>query len=113
MLNSPKGPSHLSRPARRRWQEIVETWELDADGLMLLEVALGAWDRLREARLLIASSKEGIVLTDPSGRQRAHPALQVEKEARLAFLKAWRQLGLEDGVERPEDRRRRYGSLNR
>jgi P27 family predicted phage terminase small subunit len=75
----------------------VEEWEVGRDGLLVLQVALEAYDRLCQARRLIDT--EGIIITDPSGRRRAHPALMVEKEARLGLLRAWRQLGLD--VEPP------------
>jgi P27 family predicted phage terminase small subunit len=99
MLNqgAPKPPRHLSRPAKAWWRTVTTEWDIAQDGLLVLQVALEAYDRLCQARQLVDG--EGVVIVDPSGRRRAHPALAVEKEARLALLRAWRQLGLD--VEPP------------
>lgn len=96
-MDAPKPPVHLSRAAKSWWRKIVTDWDLELDALLVLQVALESYDRLVQARSLI--DEEGIVVTDPSGRKRAHPALAVEKEARLALLRAWRQVGLD--VETP------------
>lgn len=96
-MKLPRPPKHLSAEAKRIWRQVVAGWELDEGALLVLRQALEAFDRLNQARELI--DHEGIVVTDPSGRRRAHPALAVEKEARLALLRAWRQLGLD--VEPP------------
>lgn len=96
-MKLPRPPKHLSDEAKSIWRQVVAGWEIDEAGLLVLRQALEAFDRLNQARELI--DREGIVVTDPSGRKRAHPALAVEKEARLALLRAWRQLGLD--VEPP------------
>lgn len=96
-MRDAKPPKHLSREAKAIWRQVVQGWEMDEGGLFILRQALEAFDRLNQARELI--DREGIVVTDPSGRKRAHPALMVEKESRLALLRAWRQLGLD--VEPP------------
>jgi len=66
---------------------------MEMDGLVLLQVALEAWDRIQAARAEV--DRDGLIITDPSGRRRPHPGLQIEKDQKLVLLKAWRQLGLD------------------
>lgn len=70
---------------------------METDELVLLQVAMEAWDRAYQARAEV--EKDGLLVVDPSGRKRPHPALQIEKDTKLVFLRAWRQLGLD--VEPP------------
>jgi phage terminase small subunit len=55
-----------------------------------LQLAGEAWDRSQQAREAIA--KEG--LTVPSGG-RAHPAIAIERDSRLAFARLIRELDLD------------------
>ncbi|MBC7248386.1 MAG: phage terminase small subunit P27 family [Actinobacteria bacterium] len=84
----------MSKESKEIWAALNATWMLEPSDLVLLQVALEAYDRYREAWEAI--QEEGLVVTDPSGRQRANPLLQVEKEARLAFFRAWKQLGFNE-----------------
>ena len=93
-MNAPK---HLSAEARRIWNKMVAEWNFDDSTLMILRQALEAFDRLNQAREAIA--RDGLTVADRFGAQRAHPALIVEKDSRLALLRAWRQLGLD--IEAP------------
>jgi P27 family predicted phage terminase small subunit len=92
MLNN-KPPRHLSKESKKIWQNITEGWVMEMDGLVLLQVALEAWDRIQAARAEV--DRDGLIITDPSGRRRPHPGLQIEKDQKLVLLKAWRQLGLD------------------
>jgi len=94
-----KAPGHLSAEARRWWDRITAGWSLDDAGLLILQAALEAFDRLRQAQAVVA--EDGVVVEDPSGRKRAHPALSIEKESRLALLRAWKQLNLEQAPAPP------------
>jgi hypothetical protein len=58
--------------------------------LRLLQLAAEAWDRCQQARAAIA--KEG--MTVPSGG-RAHPAIAIERDSRLAFARLIRELDLD------------------
>lgn len=92
--SSTKPPAHLSAEAKNWWRRIVDGWDIDEDGLLVLRVALEAFDRLCEARKMI--SRDGIVIKNRrTGGMRAHPAILIEKESRLGLLRAWRQLGLD------------------
>jgi phage terminase small subunit len=98
MANTAKQPpEHLSEAAKARWRELVgDGRDWDFDELVVLTAGLEAFDRLAQARALIDS--EGLVIEDPSGRRRVHPAAQIEKESRLAVLRAFRQLKFETEV---------------
>jgi P27 family predicted phage terminase small subunit len=54
--------------------------------------ACEAHDRMSQARDLLA--REGITITTRHGEVRVHPAIAVERDARTAFVRAIRELGL-------------------
>lgn len=93
----------LSNEAKKIFRAITKEWTLDASGLILLDTALRAFDRLKEAQHLI--DEEGIVITSPTGHRKPHPCLRIEKEARQGLLQAWKMLNLDleppGGVGRP------------
>jgi hypothetical protein len=70
----------------------------------LLVLAGEAWDRCLEAREQLA--KDGTYMKDRFGQLRAHPAVAVERDSRLAFARLVRELDL-DGEPLPAPRRRR------
>ena len=99
-----KPPKHLSAEARKQWQTIVDAFELEDAGLMILESALEAFDRMRQAQAIIAD--EGIVITDRFGQKKQHPATLVERDARGQMARLLQQLNLDleplrDGPGRP------------
>jgi phage terminase small subunit len=59
---------------------------------MVLTTAAESWDRLQQARRVIA--KEGLSTKTRDG-QKVHPAIQVERASRIAFLRALRELDLD------------------
>lgn len=92
-------PRTLKAEGRRLWLELNRAWEFDGEAMLLLKVALEAYERLSAVREQI--DREGAVLKSPSGVAHAHPGLRVEKEARSGFLQAWRMLNL--GMEPPRE----------
>ncbi len=76
----------------------METNAIEQHRLRALQVAAEAFDRKEQAR--IAVEKYGLVYTDPKGMVRARPEVSIERDSRIAFLRALRDLGLE--VEPPE-----------
>lgn len=90
-------PEDLSPSARRLWRSLNKDWELDLQSMMVLRIGLLAYDQAIAAREQI--DKDGAMLTTPTGYTKAHPLLQVEKEARQGFLQAWRMLAF--NVEPP------------
>ena len=92
-------PKHLS-PATRAWfTSVVTTYELEPHHLRLLQLAGESWDRCQEARELIA--RDGIVSLT-SGR--AHPAIAIERNSRLAFARLIRELDLDHEPPAPWSR---------
>lgn len=86
-------PPTLSTEAKKTWRGIVaeyEGWSLP--DLLLLESALLALDEAAVFRRLIA--RQGLVLRDPRGGQRAHPLLGARRRAEAFALSTFKQLGL-------------------
>ena len=91
-LRYPPAPAHLGDESRRFWRQIVRTYALEVHHVALLERACEALDRLAEARRAIAA--DGITVAGRSG-PRAHPAVAIERDSRLAFARLLRELGLD------------------
>ena len=94
-------PSHLSAESTEFWLWCTAEFELDKQHLLTLQAALEAWDRGQEARLAV---DEFGILVDGRYGARQNPAVAVEKDSRLAFLRAMRELDLE-GEPLPTPRR--------
>lgn len=94
----PKPPAHLSAESKKLWQRLFDDYALnDAAGLLLLQSACEAYDRLQEARKVLA--KESSVIRDRWGQPKPHPAAGVERDARTQMHSALRLLKLEPGAE--------------
>ncbi len=90
----PKPPAHLSEAARKWWKKITEEFIFETpDALLILETALECFDRQRVAREIV--DKEGPIISDRFGQKKQHPATIVERDAKMAMLRAFRQLGLD------------------
>ena len=93
---APKAPSGLSKPAAIWWGKLIDEYSInDASGLLLLEQALRSLDRAEEARRLI--DKEGSMVLDRFQQQRAHPAIQTERDSRAAVVRTLAALGIDGG----------------
>ena len=93
---SPQTPKGLSAAARGWWRRLLREYAIDDEaGLLLLESALRQFDRAEEARAILA--KDGLVLVDRFGQQKAHPAASLERDARAGLLAALRALSLDPG----------------
>lgn len=106
MKNStPKTPPDLSAAAKEWWTKLTAEYQLeDAAGLLLLETALQAFDRMHQARELI--TKHGAVTLDRFDQLRPNPATTIERDSRAAMLGALKALNLDieplhDGAGRP------------
>lgn len=60
---------------------------------MLLQAAAESWDRIQEAREILA--REGSIVTDRYGKPKAHPAVGIERDARVVFARLVRELELD------------------
>ena len=81
---------------------------LEPHHVRLLTLAAEAWDRGQEARQILDA--EGITTVDRFGQARAHPAVAIERDARLASARLMRELDL-DAEPAPSSRPPRRGSV--
>jgi len=89
-------PAHLSAAAKKLWARLTADFHLDdAAGMLLLQSACEAFDRLQEARRLI--DKEGAIVRDRWGQAKSHPACGIERDARGQMHGALRLLKLAPG----------------
>lgn len=100
--SSDRPPAHLSDATKRWWSAIVRQYQLGEHELRTLQAAAEAWDRKEQARELL--SKAGsLSYEDSRGMRRALPEVQIERDARVAYLRAMRELNL--NVEVPDHNR--------
>ncbi len=89
-------PTHLSAAAKALWRKLTGDYMLDdAAGTLLLQSACESFDRLQEARKMIA--KDGAVMRDRWGQTKPHPACGIERDARNQMHSALRLLKLAPG----------------
>ena len=104
-MKIPATPQGLSAASKKIWDEVNGAWVLGVESIVLLQTALEAYDRLKQAQKQVDT--DGITITSPSGLIRPHPSLRLEKEAAGRFLQAWKQLGF--GQEAPAEVARSIG----
>lgn len=100
VTTAPKPPKHLRAATAAWWKAVAAEYTLEPHHLRLLTLAAEAWDRCEEARETLAA--EGAYFKDRFGQPKAHPALAVERDSRIAFARLLRELGLD--LEPPESR---------
>jgi phage terminase small subunit len=94
-------PKHL-KPATKRWAVGVLTdYVLEPHHVKILVAAAEAWDRYQQARVALA--EHGLTFLDRFGAPRSRPELAVERDARISFLRAVRELALD--VDEPNETR--------
>jgi P27 family predicted phage terminase small subunit len=98
---SPKAPAHLSESTRLWWRSVVREYELQPHHMRLLQACGECWDRLQQARELLA--RDGLVVEGREGGMRPHPAAAIERDSRIAFARLIRELDLD--VEPPASNR--------
>jgi P27 family predicted phage terminase small subunit len=97
----PSAPKTLTRESRTWWKRLVTMYRIqDEGGLLMLQTAMEAHERMREAQAVLAT--EGLFSLDKLGGQTAHPACRIERDSRAQFLQAFKLLGLEVGAEEPK-----------
>jgi P27 family predicted phage terminase small subunit len=92
-------PSYLAAEGRAFFERITEEFELDAPALQTLALACKQLDRLAEARQVL--QREPVVVPDRFGFPKTHPAVEVERNAAVAFARLMREIGLD--LEPPSD----------
>jgi P27 family predicted phage terminase small subunit len=96
-----KVPEHLSEASAAFCRRLRRKYRLHDHHDRLLIAACEAWDRMVQARELIA--QEGLTTTDRHGQSRPHPAVAIERDSRTAFARMLRELALSD--ESPDENR--------
>jgi len=84
---------------------VLDDYELQGHHVRLLTLAAEAFDRCDQAREIIA--KDGLTIPTGDGGLKAHPAVAIERDARLAFARLIRELDLD--TEPPTEARRPPG----
>ena len=85
-----KAPAHLAPETRKWFTEVVTTYQLEPHHIRLLQLAGEAWDRCQQAREAIA--RDGLIALTTG---KAHPAVAIERDSRLAFARLIRELNLD------------------
>jgi len=90
----PKKPKHLSNEAQKLWDKLLTEYEIqDEAGLLILQTAMEAFDRMREAQAIIKT--EGLTIEDRFFQKKAHPLTTVERDSRSAMMQAMKSLNLD------------------
>jgi phage terminase small subunit len=98
----PPAPNHLQLQTQAWWDTVVSSFEIRPHQLQTLQVAGEAWDRKEEARA--ALKQHGLTYTDAKDMIRARPEVQIERDSRVAYPRAVRELALEVPPPHPYDR---------
>lgn len=89
-----KAPVGLSKTAISWWDKLLNEYSIDDQaGLLILETALRAMDRMAMAAALV--DKHGAVTVDKFGQLKANPACAVERDSRAAMMAALKSLNLD------------------
>ncbi len=84
-MKIPRAPPGLSKTARMWWRKLVAEFEIeDPGGLLILETALRAHDRMIQARDWLDA--EGLTVQDRFGQAKPHPCAVIERDSRAAML---------------------------
>lgn len=87
----PEPPAHLSRSSKALWRSVLVEYELARHEMTVLAAALESRDRMDQARDQI--KLEGLTVEGRFGPKQ-HPAVAIERDSRLAMIRAWRALKL-------------------
>ena len=91
-------PKHLAADSAAIWRELTGTYVFGVEGFPILEAALEARDRAREARREL--ERTGLLFVSESSTPHLNPLAKVERDAMREFRLAWKQLNLD--VSAPE-----------
>jgi P27 family predicted phage terminase small subunit len=83
------------------WGSVTAERGLAHHHLRLLEAACGAWDRMVEARKAVA--EHGLTYSSKDGDPRPRPEVAIERDARIAFARLVRDLGLDTPIPQPRN----------
>ena len=92
-------PEHLQPSTKAWWNALVADYEFEPYDLQTLQAAAESWDRYQQARQALA--EHGLTYVDSKGMIRARPECAIERDSRISYLRALRELHIE-----PPDRPR-------
>ncbi len=104
-MKPPTPPKGLSAASREWFRHVVAEYDVQPHQVLLLRAACEAFDEYTRARALVA--KEGQIVEGRYG-PRVHPAVAIARDARIAFMRATRELALDDAAP-PDPRPPRGG----
>jgi phage terminase small subunit len=84
------------------WRSLTRRYRFGPQHLRVLACAAEAWDRKEEARVMLAN--DGLTTTNREGDLRPHPAIAIERDSRLAFVRAVRELAVDDDLPAADTR---------
>jgi P27 family predicted phage terminase small subunit len=102
-------PKHLTARSKRIYRSVVDDYDLATEphAREVLRLALEALDAADTARKIVEA--EGMVYENRFGEPRAHPAVAIERDGRLAVARLFRELSLDAGEYVGESRMPRVG----
>jgi len=86
-------PAHLSTASRTWWRGVVAGYELQEHHERILTVAAECWDRAAQARAIL--DEQGLTVSTSGDGLKTHPAVAIERDSRIGFLRALRELDLD------------------
>jgi phage terminase small subunit len=95
-------PPNYLEPSTQEWfRSVMANYQMEPHHVRLLTAACECWDRMQAARAAI--QKHGLTMLDPkTGAERARPEINIERDAKIVFMKLLRELNLS---EQPPDSR--------
>ena len=111
MTNRPRPPDHLRPDTADWWQSVLRDYDLEDHHIRLLRLACESWDRGQQAREQI--DRDGLTVRTADGGLKAHPAVAIERDTRLAFARLVRELDLDAGAPSERSRPPALGSNRR
>jgi phage terminase small subunit len=70
---------------------VVTNYDLEGHHLRLLQSAAEAWDRMQQGRQALADHG-ALTFVGANGDLKTHPAVAIERDARIAFARLVREL---------------------
>jgi P27 family predicted phage terminase small subunit len=83
------------------WNSVAAEIDLEPHRLRLLQLACEAWDRCNQAREALA--EHGLTYLSKDGDPRPRPEVAIERDARIAFARLVRDLGLDTPIPQPRN----------
>ena len=96
----PQPPEGAGPSGARLWTEVVDRYELEQHELILLREMVRCTDLLDDLAAIVEA--EGVIVTDPGGKLRAHPTVVEGRQARIALARLSASLRLPAGDEQEQ-----------